>query len=108
MAKQRGERSSPPGGSGTVTPEMRQGVDDHEAALDAAAGELAVKLCNTIIGDVWLVADAHTLAEHPDIEASGLPVFFFDEVERLRGKSVEALQAIGKIKSVFPTSRVQQ
>jgi hypothetical protein len=73
------------------------------------AGELAaVKLRNTVIGDVWLVRDAETLADNPDIIRSGLPVFFFDEVEQLRGKTPAELQAIGLVKTVFPTGRVLQ
>lgn len=78
-------------------------------ALDAAAGELAaVKLRNTIIGDVWLVADQEALADHPDIIRSGLPVFFFDEIAQLRGKTPAELKAIAMIKTEFPTSRVRQ
>jgi hypothetical protein len=78
-------------------------------ALDTDAGELAaVKLRNTAIGDVWLVADDDALAEHPDIIRSGLPVFFFDEVEQLRGKTPEELKAVGMVKAIFPTGRVLQ
>lgn len=68
----------------------------------------AVKLVNTSIGDVWLVADTDALAEHPDIIRSGLPVFLFEEVETLRGKTPEELRAIGMVKAVFPTGRVLQ
>jgi hypothetical protein len=78
-------------------------------ALNADAGELAaVKLRNTVIGDVWLVADAEALAEHPDIIRSGLPVFWFDELEMLRGKTPAELKAIGMVKATFPTGRVLQ
>jgi hypothetical protein len=111
---------------GTLTPELRQTIADHKpellAALTAAerikptqrsfdldAGELAaVKLVNTVIGDCWLVADDDALAEHPDIIRAGLPVFFFDEVEQLRGKTTAELKAIGLLKTTFPTSRVLQ
>jgi hypothetical protein len=80
-----------------------------EPTFDADAGELAaVKLRNTLIGDVWLVADPEALAEHPDIIRAGLPVFFFDEVEMLRGKTPAELKAIGMVKAEFPTSRVLQ
>jgi hypothetical protein len=75
----------------------------------ADAGQLAaVKLVNTVIGDCWLVADDEALADHPDIIRSGLPVFFFDEVEMLRGKTPEELKAIGMVKAIFPTGRVLQ
>jgi hypothetical protein len=78
-------------------------------AIDADAGKIAaVKLTGTTIGDCWLVADDDALAEHPDIIRAGLPVFFFDEVEMLRGKTPEELKAIGMVKAEFPTSRVLQ
>ena len=67
-----------------------------------------MKLRNTVICDVWLVADAETLAENPDIIRSGLPVFFFDEIEMLRGKTPAELKATGMVKAEFPTSRVLQ
>ncbi|MFI5364972.1 MAG: hypothetical protein ACHQ4J_05050 [Candidatus Binatia bacterium] len=57
---------------------------------------------------LWLVADAEAVAEHPDILRSGLPVFFFDEVEQLRGKTPAELKAIAMVKATFPTSRVLQ
>lgn len=80
-----------------------------EAGFDATAGDIAaVKLTNTIVGDVWLIADAENLADHPDIIRAGLPVFFFDEVEQLRGKTAAELRAIGMVKAVFPTSLVLQ
>ena len=80
-----------------------------EPTFDADASQVAaVKLVNTVIGDIWLLADADALAEHPDIIRSGLPVFFFDEVEMLRGKTPEELKAIGMVKATFPTGRVLQ
>jgi TubC N-terminal docking domain len=103
---------------GAFTPQLRQAVAAHKGdllrllqgpALDADAGELAaVKLRNTLIGDAWLVRDPEALVEHTDIIRSGLPVFFFDEVERLRGKTPAELQAIGTVKVIFPTGRVLQ
>jgi hypothetical protein len=79
------------------------------ATLDADAGELvAVKLAGTIIGDVWVVRDDDTLAASPDIVRAGLPVLFFDEIERLRGKTLEELKAIAAVKATFPTGRVLQ
>jgi len=104
--------------TGVLSTEIRTAVALHKAellrllsspALDADAGEIAaVKLRNTIIGDVWLVADTEALAEQPDIIRSGLPVFFFDELEQLRGKTPEELRAISMVKAVLPTSRVLQ
>ncbi len=67
-----------------------------------------MKLRNTVIGDVWLVADSEALGEHPDIIRSGLPVFWFDEVEKLRGKTPAELKAIGMVKATFPTSWLLQ
>jgi hypothetical protein len=103
---------------GALTAELREAVARHKpelvrlltrAVLDADAGELAaVKLRNTIIGDLWLVADAEALVEHPDIVRQALPVFFFDEIDRLRGKTAAELHAIGLVKATFPTSRVLQ
>lgn len=109
------------GPKGAMTPELRQALADHKGELlslltrqtepgfDLDTAEVAaVKLVNTILGNMWLVAGAEALAEHPDIIRSGLPVFFFDEVEMLRGKTVEELRTIGTIKAQFPTSRVLQ
>jgi hypothetical protein len=80
-----------------------------QSTLDADAGELAaVLLRKTVISDVWLVADDGTLADHPHILRSGLPVFLFSEVEQLRGKTRDELKAIGMVKAVFPTGRVLQ
>ena len=77
--------------------------------MDLTNGTIAaVKLVNTVIGDLWLVADVGTVAEHPDILRSGLPVFLFDELEELRGKTPAELMAIGMVKATFPTSRVLQ
>jgi hypothetical protein len=85
------------------------GADAARIESLADAGELAaVKLRSTIIGDLWLVADDDALAEHPDIIRAGLPVFFFDEVQMLRGKTPAQLKALGLVKAEFPTSRVLQ
>lgn len=104
--------------TGALTPELRVAVAAHKPelvrllstpTLDADAGELvAAKLRNTAIGDVWLVADADALAEQPDIIRGGLPVFFFDELRQLRGKTAAELKVIGMVKAVFPTGRVLQ
>jgi hypothetical protein len=109
------------GPKGVMTPELRQALVTHKAELlallshhpeptfDPDTAEIAaVKLVNTILGDVWLVADAEALAEHPDIIRAGLPTFFFDELERLRGKTAEELHPIAMVKREFPTGRVLQ
>lgn len=106
---------------GSVTQPLWQSLVAHKAellsllahntppAFDPDTAEIAaVKLRNTSIGDVWLVSDAEALAEHPDIIRSGLPVFYFSEVDQLRGKSFEELWAIGMVKAVCPTGRVLQ
>jgi hypothetical protein len=117
---------------GALTPELRQALIAHKVAIlaavagskaarrqrdnrgslggaDLTAGHLAaVKVVNTVLGDLWLVADDDALAAHPDIIRSGLPVFFFDEVEQLRGKGLAEVQALGMLKAAFPTSRVLQ
>jgi hypothetical protein len=88
---------------------LRTPATPADPTFDADASEIAaVMLRGTISGDCWLVAAADALAEHPDILRAGLPVFFFDEVERLRSKTVEELRAIGMAKTVFPTGRVLQ
>jgi len=79
----------------------------HVAVLDAG-NPAAVLLCATIWGDIWLVADDDVLTEHPDIEASGLPVIRFDEVPRLSKLDGSGLRALGLVKRAFPTARVLQ
>lgn len=108
------------GPKGAMTPELRQALSAHKAELlallshqaqpgfDPDTAEIAAVLVNTIIGDCWLVVDDDALTDHPDIIRSGLPVFFFDEVEKLRNKTVAELKAIGMVKTTFPTSRVLQ
>ena len=88
----------------------RQRTSQREAAtFDPDAGELvAVKLRKTIVGDCWLVADADALADNPDLLRCGLPLFFFDEMEQLRGKTPAELKAICMVKATFPTGRVLQ
>jgi len=68
----------------------------------------AVKLVNTVIGDLWLVRDDRALVDHPDIVRSGLPVLFFDEIDRLQSKTPAELAAIGIVKRTFPTGRILQ
>lgn len=78
------------------------------SSLPEARDVRAALLRNTAMGDLWLVSDEETLVDHPDILRSGLPVIFFDEVEQLRGKTLEELRALGAVKASFPTSRVLQ
>ena len=76
---------------------------------DLTAGEVcAVLLRSAVLNGalVWLVAEDEALAEHPDIVRSGHPLFFFDEVEQLRGKTVDELRTIAMVKTVFQTGRV--
>lgn len=81
------------------------------ALTDLAAGPITAVLIKSTVLDgalIWMVVDDDALSDHPDILRSGLPVFFFDEVEQLRGKTAAELAAIGLVKSVFPTGRVLQ
>ena len=86
-----------------------QGPQAGGSGFDLNGGTIvAVKFINTVIGDIWVIADADVLVEHPGIIRARLPTFFFDEVQKLRGKSIEELQAIAMVKAEFPTSRVLQ
>lgn len=70
----------------------------------------AVLLESPVFGLVWLVADTQALDEHPDIEVSGHPVLFFEDVEvlkRLRGHE-EDLRRFLEAKRAFPRARVVQ
>lgn len=70
----------------------------------------AVLLESPVFGLVWLVADTQALDEHPDIEVSGHPVLFFEDVEvlkRLRGHK-EDLRRFLEAKRAFPRARVVQ
>jgi len=110
---------------GAVTDEMRRALERHQPELvalvdardprrdtphfEGEGGDIAaVLLRGTVIGDCWLLADQETLGEYPELLRSGRPVVFFEEVEQLRGKTKTELQAIGLIKTVFPTGRVLQ
>ena len=86
-----------------------QGPQAGGSGFDLNGGTIvAVKFINTVIGDIWVIADAEVLVEHPDIIRARLPTFFFGEIEKLRGKSIDELRAIAKVKTEFPTSRVLQ
>lgn len=70
----------------------------------------AVLLESPVFGLVWLVADTQALDEHPDIEVSGHPVLFFEDVEvlkRLRGHEAD-LRRFLEAKRAFPRARVVQ
>jgi len=125
IVRARGDRLVVDAPKGAVPRELQQTLAAHKAELlalvatsavtakpapfDPDAGKLvAFKLVNTAIGDVWVVTDDDTLADHPEILRSDLPVFCFDELERLRGKTVEELRAIAMVKVTFPTGRLLQ
>lgn len=105
--------------AGRLTPELKTELsvrkpellalltDRGETTLDDG-NPVAVLLTGTVIGAVWLVADADVIAEYPDIRASGLPLFTFNEVAKLTGKDPEELRAIAASKRTFPTGRVLQ
>lgn len=107
---------------GVITPALRTALASHKAELlalvsnsdvpgrfDIESSRLAAaKFVNTVIGDIWVVADDDALSEHPDIIRGGLPVFYFSEVGQLAGRTAEDLQAIRQVKAVFPTGRVLQ
>ncbi|MGD0950043.1 MAG: hypothetical protein ABSA52_21780 [Candidatus Binatia bacterium] len=81
----------------------------HNADLLDASDPAAVLLHSSVLNHaVWLVADAAVLTEHPDIEASGFPVFFFDEVERLRALTPDELRQLCMVKAAFPGARMVQ
>jgi hypothetical protein len=70
----------------------------------------AVLLESPVFGLVWLVADTQALDEHPDIEVSGHPVLFFEDVEvlkRLRGHEEDLRRFLGAKRAV-PRARVVQ
>ena len=100
--------------SGLAAQEVEELVDldgrKERTAISGAENSLAaaVRLRNPVLGEVWIVLDTRSLAEHPDIIRSGLPVFFYDELRHLNGRSAEELRAVAKVKSVFPTGRVLQ
>jgi len=75
-----------------------------ERATDPATGELrAVKLCSAPLeAHLWVLADP--AFEPPDDD----PIFFADEFEILKTKSVETVREVLKVKRAFPRSRVIQ
>ena len=113
-----------------VSPEMLAAIAAHKTALlgllreqvpaqskapDTPVTELddgqvgAVLIDSRVLGcEVWLVRDADALNDIA-AEVGNRPVFFFDEIEHLRGKSEEELRAIAKVKCAFgPGARVVQ
>jgi hypothetical protein len=96
-------------GTTTPVPAPTGGAARNVAPIDA--GTIDAVLIKSAVLDgalLWLVADSEALAEHPDIIRAGLPVFFFEEIEGLRGKTPAELKAIAMVKAEFPTSRVLQ
>ncbi|MBX3026965.1 hypothetical protein KF840_18825 [bacterium] len=68
----------------------------------------AVLLRGTCWGELWLIAGDDVLAEHPDVERSGLPVVRFAELPYLHRLDAEGLRALGLVKRTWPTARVLQ
>jgi hypothetical protein len=89
-----------------------QEIEAEEAQADVVehGNVAAVLLESPVFGLVWLVADTQALDEHPDIEVSGHPVLFFEDVEvlkRLRGHEAD-LRRFLEAKRAFPRARVVQ
>lgn len=76
---------------------------------DPLVEEIEAVLINSrlLAAEIWLVRDADAL-DRLGGEIGGRPVFFFDEVEKLKGKSAQELRAIAITKRVFPRGRVLQ
>ncbi len=72
--------------------------------IDPATGELrAVKLCSAPLEThLWVLHDLDFIPSDDD------PVFFEDEFEFLKAKSIEQMREVLKVKTVFPRSRVVQ
>lgn len=72
-----------------------------------AAEVAAVKMSSPRFGELWLVADERVLEDNPDIEASGLPVVFFEEVAVLEGLKdhPNEIRAFLELKRCFPRGR---
>lgn len=73
-------------------------------------GSIAAVLIRSSVvgGSVWLASDLGALDRYVDIEKSGLPVFLFSEVERLRTLSGDDLRALAGVKRSFPRARILQ
>lgn len=79
------------------------------ASADFDTGALAAVLLRAMCwGDVWLIADDDVVADHPDIETSGLPVVRCAALPNLERLDAESLRALDIVKRSFPTARVLQ
>lgn len=83
-------------------------VEPDTPKLQTGAEPVAVRLVNTVAGDVWVILDATALTDSPDILAGELPVFFADELAALAGHSAEELHLIAAVKRAFPGARIVQ
>ena len=75
-----------------------------ERVTDPATGELrAVHICSAPLeSHLWVLADPEFLPPDDD------PIFFADEFEILKTKSIETMREVLKVKRSFPRSRVIQ
>ncbi len=65
----------------------------------------AVRFQSNDFDSYWVVRDEDAAAKVA-AEGNGLPVFTFEEVAKLHGKSPEMLRAVLNTKATFPTARV--
>ena len=83
-----------------------------ESSLINAEEQLAaVRLRSATFGDVWLARDEEIAAELiTEVEAAGqwIPVFTFEGIPLLRGKSQRMLQVLLTAKAALPGSRLLQ
>jgi hypothetical protein len=92
----------------------QQGVASHgteSPVIDAEEQIAAVRLHSETFGDAWLAKDEKIAAELiAEIEKAGqwIPVFTFEEVPLLRGKSDRMLRALLTAKAGLPGSRLLQ
>ena len=75
-----------------------------ERVTDPATGELrAVHICSAPLeSHLWVLADPEFIPTDDD------PIFFADEFEILKTKSIETMREVLKVKRSFPRARVAQ
>ena len=75
-----------------------------ERVTDLATGELrAVHICSAQLeSHLWVLADPEFIPVDND------PIFFADEFEFLKTKSIETMREVLEVKRVYPRSRVIQ
>ncbi|MDP2601783.1 MAG: hypothetical protein Q8S00_04220 [Deltaproteobacteria bacterium] len=75
-----------------------------EEITEPATGELrAVKICSALLEThLWVLHDRDFIPPDDD------PIFFADEFEFLKTKSIEQMREVLKVKNVFPRARVVQ